>query len=435
MALHDITLHSAPLPDAALHNATSHNADAPSHDTNAPSHDTPLHDEDMPSHDADALSHDEDSPSHDMDVSHDAPHDTPLLDADALSHDEDSPSHDADVSHDTPSLDTPLRDAGTPSHNTTSHDEPLIFDTADGQQLRINTINTFLKKQFGQKVVKLSLDGGFTCPNRDGSKSSGGCSFCSASGSGDTAAGSGNIIRDLETQIRLLSDKWPNAGYIAYFQSHTNTYAPVNELREKFHAALSHPRVIGLAVATRPDCLPDEVIALLSELNQKTFLWVELGLQSIHTNTMKAMNLCYTRTDYDNAVNRLLDKGIRIVTHLILGLPGETPTQMLESVKYVCAKKIFGLKLHMLNLVKGSQLERTHPEYVSFENMEDYIDLVISAIELVPPGITLHRITADAPRASLISPAWSYKKRTILNNIHKTMQQRNSWQGKGWQHP
>lgn len=405
MALHDITLHSAPLPDAALHNATSHNADAPLSGTDAPSLDT-------------------NAPSYD------APHDTPLFDADALSHDEDSPSHDADVSHDTPSLDTPLRDTSTPAH-----DAPLIFDTADGQQLRINTINTFLKKQFGQKVVKLSLDGGFTCPNRDGSKSSGGCSFCSASGSGDTAAGSGNIIRDLETQIRLLSDKWPNAGYIAYFQSHTNTYAPVNELREKFHAALSHPRVIGLAVATRPDCLPDEVIALLSELNQKTFLWVELGLQSIHTDTMKAMNLCYTRTDYDNAVNKLLDKGIRIVTHLILGLPGETPTQMLESVKYVCAKKIFGLKLHMLNLVKGSQLERTHPEYVSFENMEDYIDLVISAIELVPPGITLHRITADAPRASLISPAWSYKKRTILNNIHKTMQQRNSWQGKGWQHP
>lgn len=315
------------------------------------------------------------------------------------------------------------------------HNAPIIFDTSDGQQLRINTINTFLKRQFGHKVAKLSLDGGFTCPNRDGSKATGGCSFCSASGSGDTAAGSGNITQDLETQIQLLSDKWPNAWYIAYFQSHTNTYAPADELRQKFYAALSHPRVIGLAVATRPDCLPDDVIALLDELNQKTFLWVELGLQSIHADTMTAMNLCYTRTDYDNAVDRLLEKDIRIVTHLIFGLPGESPAQMRESVKYACTKKIFGLKLHMLNLVKGSQLERTHPEYVSFQNMEDYIDLVISAIELIPPEITLHRITADAPRQALISPVWSYKKRTILNGIHKAMRQKNSWQGKSLQQP
>lgn len=313
----------------------------------------------------------------------------------------------------------------------TRHDTPLIFDTSDGQALRINTINTFLKKRFGRKVVKLSLDGGFTCPNRDGSKATGGCLFCSSSGSGDMATGSGNTLADLDAQIKLLSDKWPKAGYIAYFQSHTNTYAPVTELREKFYAALSHPRVIGLAIATRPDCLPDDVVELLAELNRKTFLWVELGLQSIHADTMASMNLCYTREDYDRAVHKLLEKDIRIVTHLILGLPGETSAQMLESVKYVCNKKIFGIKLHMLNLVKGSQMEHTHPEYVSFQNMEDYIDLVISAIELIPPEITLHRISADAPRATLISPAWSYKKRTILNGIHKSMRQRNTWQGKG----
>lgn len=424
---HDTTLRNMLLHDTALQDAASQDADASLPGTGAPLHDVRLC-------------------STDKTLSGAASHDTTLHDAplqDATPHDTDGPSHIADTPlggaapHDTTLHDAPSQDAAPHDTDELSHsaDAPLIFDTSDGQQLRINTINTFLKKQFGQKVAKLSLDGGFTCPNRDGSKATGGCSFCSASGSGDTAAGTGDIACDLETQIQALSGKWPNAGYIAYFQSHTNTYAPVDELREKFYAALSHPRVIGLAIATRPDCLPDEVIALLAELNRKTFLWVELGLQSIHAGTMKAMNLCYTRADYDDAVDRLSEKGIRIVTHLILGLPGESPAQMLESVKYACTKKIFGLKLHMLNLVKGSQLARTHPEYVSFQNIEDYIDLVISAIELVPPEITLHRITADAPRASLISPAWSYKKRTILNGIHKTMRQRNSWQGKGLHQP
>lgn len=307
---------------------------------------------------------------------------------------------------------------------------PLIFDTSDGQQLRINTINTYLKNRFGSKVVKLSLDGGFTCPNRDGSKSTGGCLFCSASGSGDMADGSGNIFRDLDNQINLLSDKWPDASYLAYFQSHTNTYAPVSELHRKFYEALEHPAVSGLAIATRPDCIPDDVLDLLSELNKKTFLWVELGLQSAHQNTMDAMNLCYTLEEYDEAVSRLLSRNIRVVTHLILGLPGESHDMMLESVKHVCNKKIFGLKLHMFNLVKGSQMEKTHPEYVSFQSIDEYVDLLISAVELVPPEITLHRISGDAPRSTLISPEWSYKKRTILNTIHKEMATRNTWQGR-----
>lgn len=306
----------------------------------------------------------------------------------------------------------------------------LIFDTSDGQQLRINTINTYLKKKFHHKVVKLSLDGGFTCPNRDGSKGVGGCLFCSASGSGDTAAGSGNIKEDIETQIKLLSNKWPEAKYIAYFQSHTNTYAPADELRKKFYAALDHPDVIGLAIATRPDCLPNDVLDLLDEINKQTFMWVELGLQTIHDKTMKKMNLCYELSDYDNAVKRLKELCIPVVSHLILGLPGESNEMMLDSVKYVSSKKIFGLKLHMFNLVKGSPMERLYPDYVSFDTIEDYIDLVISAIELIPPETTLHRISGDAPRSTLIAPQWSYKKRTILNGIHRTMKERNTWQGK-----
>ena len=300
---------------------------------------------------------------------------------------------------------------------------PHFFDESDGQKLRIHTISTCLKQTFGRKIVKLSLDGGFTCPNRDGTKAFGGCAFCSASGSGDIRA-------DLDRQIRLLSGKWPDAGYIAYFQSHTNTYAPAEELRAKFTAALQHPDVIGIAIATRPDCLPPEVIDLLDELNRKTFLWVELGLQTIHESTAEAMNLCYTVTDYDDAVKRLQERGIRVVSHLILGLPGETEEMMFESLHHVCSAKPFGLKLHMFNLVKGSQMEKTHSDYISFPTIDSYIDLIVRMIEQIPPEVVLHRISGDAVRSTLIAPEWSYKKRTILNGIHKELAEKNTWQGK-----
>lgn len=307
---------------------------------------------------------------------------------------------------------------------------PLIFDKRDGQELRINTINTYLKKKFGTKIVKLSLDGGFTCPNRDGSKGYGGCAFCSASGSGDTASGSGNTEDDLNSQIMLLADKWPHAKYIAYFQSHTNTYAPVDILRKKFTSALTYPDIIGIAIATRPDCLPDDVMDLLEEINKKTFMWVELGLQTIHKKTAEDMNLCYTVEDYDQAIEKLTNKNILTVTHLILGLPGETKEMMMSSVKHVCNRNIFGLKLHMLNLVKGSSMEKTHPGYVSFDTINDYTDTLIELLEHIPPEIILHRISADAPRSTLVTPQWSYKKRTILNTIHKKMKEKNTWQGK-----
>ena len=330
--------------------------------------------------------------------------------------------------------------------------KPIIFDRSDGQQLRINMISPWFKRHYAElgldnpaKIVKLSLDGGFTCPNRDGSKGIGGCLFCSESGSGDMASAATDIRQALDSQIRLLSDKWPSdkyhVKYLAYFQSHTNTYAPVEELRAKFEAALEAPDVVGIAIATRPDCIPDDVLDLLSELNEKTFLWVELGLQTIHDSTAKAMNLCHGRADYDDAVRRLTARGIRVVTHLILGLPGESREMMLDSVRYACrdigtgrssdgTHRIFGLKLHMLNVVRGSGMAATMPDYVPFDSMEEYINLLISALEIVPPEITLHRISGDAPRATLIAPAWSYKKRTILNNIHKEMRRRETWQGR-----
>ena len=345
-------------------------------------------------------------------------------------------------------------------------------------------IGSWLRRRFGRKVIKLSLDGGFTCPNRDGSKGWGGCLFCSESGSGDMASAlrsseerektqpeadaGASISCALQNQIRLLSDKWPQAGYLAYFQSHTNTYAPVSELREKFESALSQPDVLGLAIATRSACISEEALALLQELNERTFLWVELGLQTIHDETAEAMNLCHTLRDYDDAVRRLSSRGIRIVTHLILGLPGESKEMMMDSIRYVCrpltsdmrspqgcpaacanpsgergsrvsgtgsegataSGHIFGLKLHMLNVVRGSGMETGYPDYVPFNSIDEYTDLVIECLELIPPDITLHRISGDAPRSTLIAPFWSYQKRTILNEIHRKLRERNTWQGR-----
>jgi len=291
------------------------------------------------------------------------------------------------------------------------------------EQEPIYTIGSYLKKYFGQKTIKLSLEGGFTCPNRDGTKGTGGCIFCSADGSGDFAS-------DIAGQIQLLSDKWPDSKHLAYFQSYTNTYAPLKELRVKYETVLNNPQISGLAIATRPDCIPDEVYDLLSEINQNTFLWVELGLQTVHNDTADLINRCYTLDVYDEAIQKLSERNIRTVVHLILGLPGETKEDMLNSVRYVCQGPIFGIKLHLLNVVKGSQMEKTYPDYVPFKDMQEYINLVVDALELIPSHITIHRMTADAPRPILISPEWSFQKRSILNGIHKELKRRHSWQGK-----
>lgn len=300
-------------------------------------------------------------------------------------------------------------------------------------------IGTYLKHKFGSKVIKLSLDGGFTCPNRDGSKGVGGCLFCSSKGSGEFA---GNIPQ----QIALLSKKWPQAKYIAYFQNHTGTYAPVEQLREKYYAALEDPQVVGLAVATRPDCLSTQILDLLSELNEKTFLWVELGLQTIHEETALLMNRCYPLAVYDSALEALSARGIKVVVHLIFGLPKyivekpnekhislipETREEMLDSVRYITkplprgrGDYIFGVKFHLLNVVKGSELGALAPDYEPFASMDDYITLVCDAIAMTPSRITIHRMTADAKRDILLTPEWSYKKRTILNGITAELKSR-----------
>ena len=298
---------------------------------------------------------------------------------------------------------------------------------------RYNSISNFLKSEFGRKTVKLSIDAGFTCPNRDGSKGYGGCAFCSGGGSGELAASmtgdSASVSASITEQIGRLSEKWPDACYLAYFQSFTNTYAPVDVLRERFYAALDDPRISGIAIATRPDCLGNDVLDLLEEINRSHFMWVELGLQSIHDSTLKAMNTCYTVSDYDRAAAALAERGIRVVTHLILGLPGETQEMMLQSLKHVCSRQVFGIKLHLMNIIKTSPLYETMPDYVSFDSIEEYVDLVVKCLEMIPPDVTIHRLTGDVPRRLLVSPEWSYKKRTILNAINRELALRGTYQG------
>ncbi len=288
---------------------------------------------------------------------------------------------------------------------------------------RIYTINNYLKNVFGTKVVKLSIDGGFTCPNRDGSKGTGGCIFCSSEGSGELAS-------DIDKQISLLSKKWPNVDkYLAYFQSHTNTYAPVDELRKKYYEALKNPKISGIVIATRPDCLNDDVLELLDEINKAHFMWVEMGLQTIHEKTADFINRCYSLEEYDKAVANLNKLNIKYVTHLILGLPGETREMMKESVKYVCKNNLFGIKLHMLNIVKGSRLANDYPDYSFFKDTDDYVNFICDLLEIIPNNITIHRMTGDVPRELLLAPPWSFKKRTILNGITKELKRRNTFQG------
>ena len=289
--------------------------------------------------------------------------------------------------------------------------------------MRINTLNQALKKEFGEKVVKLSIDAGFTCPNRDGSKGFGGCTFCSARGSGDKAS-------TIDDQIALLSKKWPNAKYLAYFQNYTGTYAPVSKLRELYYGALYDSRILGLAIATRSDCIDDECLKLLDEINKEHFLWVELGLQTIHEDSARRLNLCHTLVDYDETISKLNTLNIRTVTHLILGLPGESKHDMKMSVMHAIKSNTWGFKLHLLNMISGTKLAEELPDYLPFESMDEYAELVCDLLEIIPYNIVMHRLSADSPAKTLIAPKWAYRKRLVLNTINQKLKDRDSWQGK-----
>lgn len=295
-----------------------------------------------------------------------------------------------------------------------------------------HTLDYELKKYFGEKTIKLSINGGFTCPNRDGTLSKNGCIFCSEKGSGDFAGNvDSSINKQIADQISLLSKKWKSSTYIAYFQSYTNTYDTVKNLQKKYFEALNVKNVKGIAIATRPDCINEDIAKLLSQINEKTYLWVELGLQTIHESTAKLIRRGYDLEVFNEAVKLLNKYNIKVVVHLILGLPGEKRNDILESVKYISTKKIWGVKLHLLHILKNTDLEKFyHQTNFKILSQEEYVNLVCDCLELLSENIVIHRVTGDGKRSELIEPMWSLNKLQVLNDIDYEFLRRNSYQGK-----
>lgn len=296
---------------------------------------------------------------------------------------------------------------------------------------RYYSLNSFLRNKFGEKVFKISLDGGFTCPNRDGRLSTVGCIFCSERGSGDFAEGGEDLQQQFEKGITAMSPKWEGSRYIAYFQAYTNTYAPVAELRDKFFSLIHRQDVCGIAIATRPDCLSEEILELLGEINKITYLWVELGFQTSNPETADFINRGYDNSTYIEAVHALSRRGIEYVTHIILGLPHETKQDMMNTVRFVCNNRPTGIKLHMLHVMKNTGLEEVYGKgELSELGFDEYIDLIVSALEIIPPHIVIHRLTGDSPRKLLIAPLWSADKKKVLNAIDKALRSRDTYQGR-----
>lgn len=299
-------------------------------------------------------------------------------------------------------------------------------------QKRYNTWNSHLRTIFGEKIFKISLDGGFDCPNRDGTVAYGGCTFCSAAGSGDFA---GNRAEPIDVQFEKIKNqmhkKWKTGKYIAYFQAFTNTHAPVSVLKEKYEAALNQEGVVGLSIATRPDCLPDDVVEYLAELNERTYLWVELGLQTKHDKTAELINRAHDYQVFVKGVQKLRERGIRVCAHIINGLPMETPEMMMETAQAVAELDIQGIKIHLLHLLKGTPMVKQYEKgMLKFLTFKDYVKIVCDQLEILPPDMIIHRITGDGPSHLLIGPMWSVNKWEVLNAIDAELERRNSWQGK-----
>ena len=287
-----------------------------------------------------------------------------------------------------------------------------------------------LRQQFGEKVYKLALNGGMTCPNRDGKVGTGGCIFCSAGGSGDFAADRHlSVTQQIAVQKEALKEKKNARKYIAYFQAYTNTYAPVSRLSALFMEAILHPDIAVLSIGTRPDCLPPDVLELLARLNRIKPVWVELGLQTIHDTTAKRIRRGYDLPVFEQALHALKERGLTVIVHVILGLPGETREDMLATADYLAHAGIDGIKLQLMHVLKGTDLASMQ---IPLFSMEEYIDILITCIEHLDPAITIHRITGDGPKELLLAPLWSADKKKVLNTIHHEMKLRNSWQGKQW---
>ena len=307
--------------------------------------------------------------------------------------------------------------------------------------LPFHSLSWDLQQRFGKKLYKLSLDGGMTCPNRDGTLGRGGCIFCSAGGSGDFAAPRQedlNLqIQEAKAQIAGKAKDLEPPSYIAYFQSYTNTYAPLDHLEKLFFAAAAHPDTAVLSIATRPDCLAEPVIALLSKVNQIKPVWVELGLQTIHEDTASFIRRGYQLPVFEDACRRLKEAGLETIVHVILGLPGEDAARSLETVSYLADRRLGdGIKLQLLHILKGTDLGQLYlQDPFPLYTMEEYIDLVVDCVELLPPEMVIHRLTGDGPKDLLIAPLWSRRKRLVLGSLYKRFRERNTWQGRLYEGP
>lgn len=297
---------------------------------------------------------------------------------------------------------------------------------------RYYSFNDYCKTTFGEKVYRLSLNAGMTCPNRDGTLGTDGCAFCSAGGSGDFAADAFlPISEQLVSAQERIRRKTSCRRFIAYFQAFTNTYAPVSRLRRIYEEALASPDVVALSIATRSDCLSDEVIALLADLSKVKPVWVELGLQTIFDDTLSRMKTGTTFAQFSDALSHLRAAGIPVIAHLILGLPGETVEMMKQSVAYIAGSGVAGVKLQLLHVLKGTALAQMYEEHpFPVFTLEEYCDLVIDCVEMLPPQMVIHRLTGDGPKNLLIAPMWSADKKNVLNTLNRRFAERDSWQGK-----
>lgn len=290
------------------------------------------------------------------------------------------------------------------------------------------SLNRYLKDTFGEKVYKIAIDGGFTCPNRDGTLDTRGCIFCSGTGSGEFAGKrTDSVTSQIEKGKERLRGKIKNGKYIAYFQAFTNTYAPVPRLRAVFEEAIQHPDIVALSVATRPDCLPEEVVLLLQELNQKKPVWVELGLQTIHEKSAEYIRRGYGLPVYDAAVKKLKKIGVQVIVHVILGLPGESEEDMKATVSYVGKSGADGIKLQLLHVIRGTDLEKDYRmgKFNTLE-MDVYVRLVADCIALLPKNMVIHRMTGDGDKKTLIAPEWSQDKKRVLNALNEAIRQKDN---------
>ena len=305
------------------------------------------------------------------------------------------------------------------------------FKYAFDDNKRYHTWNYYLRNTFGEKIFKVSINAGFTCPNIDGKVAYGGCTYCSKEGSGDFAGNpKDDLIKQFNDIKEMMLRKWPNAKYIGYFQAYTNTYAPLEVLKEKYETILAQDDVVGLSISTRPDCLEDDVLEYLAELNERTNLWVELGLQTIHDSTSKIINRGHDYKTFLEGVEKLKSKNIKTVVHIINGLPGEDYNMMMETAKAVADLNVHGIKIHLLHVIKNTPMARMlEKNMMSLMTQDDYVNLVCDQLEILPPEMVIHRLTGDGKKEDLVGPLWSLKKWEVLNAIDDTMKARDCYQG------